>query len=267
MAYSEESIEKLHKHFEEVHEKYQQLLLAYTTAVYSNDTAKEFATHGFLRRLKTLHRCIYNIYSISPPENDKKLAMDELADLTINLQAFAFNCFGCLDNLAWVFVHQQQVTNGKGAPLSNMQIGFGKKYTHVRDAFSGSFKTYLESLDGWFSYMEEYRHALAHRIPLYVPPFSLTNDEADKINDIEEKRTQALISHDFDTYKKLGEERDSLGKFYPCMTHSFGEKAKPVLFHSQILADWLTVVEIAEKLFSELNLQTHNDHQQQVGKQ
>ena len=38
----------------------------------------------------------------------------------------------------------------------------------------------------------------------------------------------------------------------PFMTHSFSEGARPVGFHFQVLADWNTVVEMADKFLQEL---------------
>lgn len=34
-------------------------------------------------------------------------------------------------------------------------------------------QAYLAEHDAWFEYLEDYRHALAHRIPLYIPPRQL----------------------------------------------------------------------------------------------
>ena len=45
-------------------------------------------------------------------------------DLTINLQSFMFNVFGCLDNLARIWVIERNVTNSDGSPLRDNQVGF-----------------------------------------------------------------------------------------------------------------------------------------------
>jgi hypothetical protein len=175
-----------------------------------------------------------------------------LSDLAINLQGFVFNIFGCLENLAWVWVKEKDIRDSKGEPLVNSQIGFGGKYKFVRKSFSDDFRHYLDGLSEWFSQMEGFRHALAHRIPLYVPPYIVNDEEVAKEQELEQSRREALRRHEFDKYERLTNELDAIGKFVPWMTHSFSEKSRQVVFHPQIIADWNTVVEISEKFLAEL---------------
>jgi hypothetical protein len=192
------------------------------------------------------------VYRICPPERDDKLSADELSDLTINLQGFVFNTFGCLENLAWIWVKEKDIRNNQGEPLPKNQIGFGAKYELVRESFSGDFQNYLKGLSEWFLQMENFRHALAHRIPLYVPPYVLNKSEAAKEQEIERSRREALRRHDFDEYERLTIELEDIGKFVPWMTHSFSERSRQVVFHAQMIADWNTIVEISEKFLVEL---------------
>ena len=100
--------------------------------------------------------------------------------------------------------------------------------------------------------MENFRHALAHRIPLYVPPYIVNNEEAAKEYELEQARREALRKREFDEYERLTNELEGIGKFIPWMTHSFNEKSRQVVFHVQIIADWNTVVEISEKFLAEI---------------
>ena len=63
----------------------------------------------------------------------------------------------------------------------------------------------------------------------------------------------ALLAHRFEEYEVLKQEQANLGIFYPWMTHSFIEEATLVVFHAQILADWATVVDMANTFYDELN--------------
>ncbi len=252
MYFSDDQLHQLRRAYSEIDEKYRSLLEMYAFRQFRNKQAAEFATHGFMRRVKTLARCIHNIYRICPPDRDKKLSTDELADLTINLQGFVFNIFGCLENLAWVWVKEKDIRNAKDEALTNFQIGFGDKYNFVRESFSVDFQGYLDGLREWFLQMENFRHALAHRIPLYVPPYVVNKEEAVKEQELERSRREALKRHEFDEYERLTNELEGVGKFVPWMTHSFGEKSRQVVFHAQIIADWNTVVQISEKFLTEL---------------
>jgi hypothetical protein len=219
----------------------------------TNEAAHEYVRHGVIRRLGTLKRCIENIYSIYPPETSDKPCRDECIDLAINLQSFIFNVFGCIDNLAWIWVKEKKVKDNRGRPLRDQQVGLRPGCTAVRETFSAEFQESLTSRDGWFGYLENYRHALAHRIPLYVAPYTLRRAKLDEHNELERRKSEAHQQRDFDLWVRLDAEQEALGTFTPWMMHSFSENAAPVPFHYQILADWNTVVEMADQFLKEIN--------------
>ncbi len=253
MYFSQENIQGLENAHAEVEGKCQALLIAFATRTYGEKQAAEFAIHGFTRRLKTMNRCIDNIYRICPPGIDRKPSFEELSDLAINLQAFVLNVYGSLDNLAWVWVKEKGILNKKGNSLTNAEIGFTKKYKAIRNSFSSEFQSYLGTLDKWFKHVEDFRHSLAHRIPLYVPPYVSNEEEVKSARELAALRTEALRKHKFDEYKHLTDKIETLGKFVPWMTHSFGENSPQAVFHAQIIADWNTVVQIAQNFLKELD--------------
>jgi hypothetical protein len=64
------------------------------------ERAQEYVGHGVCRRLKTIRRCIENIFEIFPIARKELLSEEERSDLVINLQAFIINIYGLQDNLA-----------------------------------------------------------------------------------------------------------------------------------------------------------------------
>ena len=140
---------------------------------FGNERAKEFAFHGFSRRLYTLVRCIENTFCAIPPDLDEVPTQDQTQDVAIQVQAFIFNVFGCLDNLAWMWVLERNITKPDGTSLPPEWVGLRTQNKLVRETLGEELRTYLDGISGWFKYLEVYRHALAHRIPLYVPPFSI----------------------------------------------------------------------------------------------
>ena len=232
---------------------YERLLAEYLSLRLSNEAAYEYARHGFVRRLGTLKRCIENVYSICPPERNDMPKRDECLDLAINLQSFMFNVFGCIDNLAWIWVKDPQLTDNRGRPLRDQQVGLRAGCIAVRSTFSTRFQEYLTSRDNWFTYLEGYRHALADRIPLYVAPYTLSPAKLDEHNELERRKNEAHAQHDYDLWLKLDADQEQLGRFTPYMMHSFSEGASPVVFHFQILADWNTVIEMADEFRKEIN--------------
>lgn len=250
-------LEQLYNEYVKIHSKFEQLIVKYLNLNFQNKTAAEYCTNGFLRRLKTLKRCIENIYNICPPKKlEKLLEDDDRLDLEINLQSFIVNIFGCLDNLAWIWVSEKKVKNRRGGSLKGSAIGLmdKKQNKEVRESFSQDFQNYLNGLTKWYDeYLKEYRHALAHRIPLYIPPICLNPEEYKQYASLEKQKLQAISENNFQLLSHLNEEQNRLGKFIPLIKHSFGENSRPVIFHAQILADWNTIVELAEKFLDEFS--------------
>ena len=248
------TLDQLGEEYVKVREKYERLLLKYLNLNLKNRTAAEYCTHGFLRRLATLKRCIENIFNISPAEKSDKLPNDDLLDLAINLQSFMFNVFGCLDNLAWIVLVKNNSKMKKIDRLRGTAVGLmsKEKNKNVIESFSQDFQDYLNASTKWYDeYLKEYRHALAHRIPLYIPPSCLNEKEFKQYESLEKRKVEARKQNNFQLVSQINEEQDRLGKFVPIMKHSFAENSRPVVFHAQILIDWNTIVDIAEKFLDE----------------
>jgi hypothetical protein len=167
--------------------------------------------------------------------------LDQKQDVGIHVQAFIFNIFGCLDNLAWVWVLERNVTNKDGAPLPPEWAGLRTKNRIVRDSLGQEFHQFLEDMSAWFTYLEDYRHALAHRIPLYVPPFAIDPNKADRYSELE-RSIFALIAQRNGAEAQAQElERDSLKFFRPLIMHSWTGDARTIQFHTQMLSDFKTI--------------------------
>jgi hypothetical protein len=158
-----------------------------------------------------------------------------------------------MDNLAWIWVQEKRLTKANGQPLPDSYVGLRVGNALVRQSFSQDFHSYLRTLDAWFEMQEDFRHALAHRIPLYIPPYIVPTEQAEKYNQLEEAMAAAFGVLDPEQYEALKAEQKALVVFRPWMTHSFSEEAKHVVIHFQVLQDFLTVEETAFRLLAELN--------------
>jgi len=253
MYFSQQDRQRLEEEYLTVQGKYTRLLEAYVKRSYSVARAREHAQHGFSRRLKTLVRCIENTFEILPLDQVRLPTSEELSDVNINLQAFMFNVFGCIDNLAWIWVCEKGLVKDNGLPIPNARVGLRKKNEEVRKSFSPEFLEYLDGLDRWFDLLEDFRHAAAHRIPLYVPPYVITPDNEATYQELEIRKSDALNRGALDEYDRFAADQDGLGEFRPVMTHSFVEGARPVVFHAQILVDFNTIEELGCKMLEELD--------------
>ncbi len=207
------------------------------------DKAKEYLSHGVMRRKGIMMRSIENVFTIFPIERIKLLSTDELRDVDINLHAFCVNIFGLLDNLAWVLIHEKR----PAAKINKMGVGLYKEKT--QEYLTEEFSRYLNSerMKKWYAeYLTNYRDALSHRIPLYVPPKTLTPEQASQVKQIENKIADCYKSCDLDMIEKLRKEQDSIGDICFLVSHAFSE-SKSIILHPQLIADFNTIEEIVKK--------------------
>jgi len=218
---------------------------------FQHDRAREFMQQGFLRRLGTLERCIDNVFNLISMVTEIVPERNVLYDAQINIQSFYANVYGCVDNLAWVWVYEK----GLDGKINRNKVGLRAKHKEIRSKLSPEFQAYLVKLDPWFEYLVEYRDAVAHRIPLYVPPGGIKPDNVDAYNELERKIQHALyVSFDGYEYERLRVEQEKLTVYQPLIAHSFVETTARYAFHVQMVVDFMTVDEIAEKLLDELGI-------------
>lgn len=256
MPFTPEQIEQVAQAMEEWLDREDQLFLDLMAFGYRNTTAEEFMKHGLGRRLRMIRHCVERVFE-SVPMNEAEPTDEDRLDATAFLHAFVINVFGAIDNMAHIWCNEAGLRDERGRHLPRSWVGLTPQNLFVRGSLSEPFRAYLTGIDEWFGYLEDYRHALAHRIPLYIPPRFL-----DPAAQAEHARIQELMNQAFpndrDLYFALFDEQRRLGTFDPWMMHSFGETARPIRFHAQIVCDFATVVEIGEYLMREIHsLQAH----------
>ena len=252
MMYAKANIDEMAADYRTLTAKYEALVVALQGRAYRTPRAEEFALHGFGRRLAVLKECIEIVFGAIPLDlDDIPIARDrQLA--TIAIQVFLINLFGCADNLAHLWVEERNVRLPNGKPLPDGRIGMGGHYNIVRASFSPGFRAYLDSR--WFAHMERFRHALAHRVPPYIPPYAVDPKNQRAYAAFGPQIAAAVQRQDFDGVKKLEDAQRALTFFRPWLTHSFEENAPLLVIHPQMLADFNTVEEMGLRMLAELNL-------------
>src|SRR5262249_26596232 len=158
--------------------QYLNLISRYQARKYLSDRGKEYAFHGFGRRLNLLRTAIDQVFTALPPERDGIPEEDEILGATIAIQAFVVNVVGCVDNLAWVWVYEKSVKASNGQELDRKSVGFWKR--EVQASMSQKFRVYLDERKAWFDSINNFRDALAHRIPFYIPPYGVPNSKLEE---------------------------------------------------------------------------------------
>ena len=100
------------------------------------------------------------------------------------------------------------------------------------------------------AYAKNYRNALVHRIPLYVPPAIYSPSHEQRYRELETEISAALRQDDFNRVQVLTDEQDSIGGICPAFRQSLLDEdaCEPINLHAQIIADARTVMEIVNVL-------------------
>ncbi|WP_166807752.1 hypothetical protein [Candidatus Chlorobium masyuteum] len=214
-----------------------------------NTRAREYLLHGAERRVRLLRGCLSNVFKQFPPDATKPITSEALEEVQISLHAFVMNLYGFFENLAWAYVFRHDLVKVIG---DRRKIGMFLRSTqeHLPKVLSD----YLTSttIVAWHNdYLKNYRDSLAHRIPLYIPPSELTQDEAQRINALEKEKFECLNKSQLDRFDEIRTEQASLGTASTVFLHSFEdeEASKPVQLHPQMLCDAMTVAEFGSLYF------------------
>ncbi len=92
-----------------------------------------------------------------------------------------------------------------------------------------------------------------NRIPLYIPPYVVTEGNVEIEQKLENLILDSLHGGDLDAHMKFSSEQEELHIFHPVMKHSFSEMSKTVVFHPQLINDFLTIEKIGWELLKELD--------------
>lgn len=209
------------------------------------ERAREYVYHGVCRRLKIIRRCIDNIFSIFPVERKKFLGEEERSDLEINLHAFIININGLQDNIAWVYVMEKSLEK----LVKRGRLGVGLFNKNTQDHLPTELRAYLGSdkMASWHKrYAKNYRDALAHRIPLYVPPSTMTPTDVQRCRELDTQIREAMKTRDFERMETLMEEQNTVGSICAAFLHSYSDSdaSPPIYLHTQVIIDAMTVMEI-----------------------
>jgi hypothetical protein len=251
--FSDKQLAELNRGRRTVLSRHASLQVRFMSRNYISERGKEYALQGFGRRMGTIAQAIERVFTILPPEREDIPEREEVVDATIAIQSFVVNIVGCLDNLAWMWVCEKAVMDKSGAELKPKAVGLWKNYKQVRDSMSSKFREFLDSREPWFEHLKGFRDSLAHRIPLYIPPYVVRQSELDEHNRLEQEATEAMNQLDFARYDRARDDQKKLGEFRPWMTHSFHEQSPHIIFHGQLLSDYSTIDEFGWKMLEELN--------------
>lgn len=247
-TYSDEAVAQLHNQVGEIPQKALNLKLFIFNAPTKSDEARVVLHQGVLRRVNLVAHAIQRIFCILPPETSKIPTKETLDEATLHIHAHIFNTYGILDCWAHVWVRERDVRKKNNDPLPNNRIGLGRKYLEVQNSLPAKLSKKIDELSDWFVQFSHLRHALAHQIPPYIPPHMVDPKNEEKYNQLNFEWNTTLQSQ---ARSDLEAEMERLSHFKAYLVYEL-EKAPPLLFHSQLICDFLTIEDLSNAFVREL---------------
>lgn len=212
--------------------------------------ANTYLQHGVGRRLEVLRKSLDQIFLLFPPSRTKPLPHELATEIQINLHAFAINVSGVFDSWAWAFVLRHNLL----ARLNNRRENVGMFKPRTLALLPPRLRDYLNSneVSGWHEhYLKGYRDALAHRIPMYIPPATYTGPDADRFNELQREKQRLFQSRKWERLNEVWAEQDAIGTACYVFLHEYSadQDARPVLLHPQLLSDCATVVDFGNRFY------------------
>ncbi|CAK7047067.1 hypothetical protein NUK34_03995 [Kerstersia gyiorum] len=251
MAYNAEQVATLQQKQQEAVSALDRLLLTAVTAgeAQVNVQAKEYLLYGVGRRLKVLRYGLSTIFRLFPPDTAKPIASDDLEAVQAALHAFVMNLYGTFENLAWAFVCRHDIIDEIGDRRKvGMFLGATQRFLPQVLADYLSSKT----MTAWHTqYLKNYRDALAHRIPLYIPPKTFTDVEGKRYQELVREEMECIETGRWEDLERVRDEKANLGR--PCFVFWHGlfseADSKPMQLHSQLVSDVMTILEFGPMYF------------------
>ena len=241
MTYEDLDVEALYSELAKFKQREDSLVHAAFNAPLKNSRARNFLEQGFLRRLKLISLATQQVFEILPPETRKIPTSDILGLVTIQIHAQIFNTFGALDCWAHVWATELGVQNKKGKPLLPSRVGIGKKYSELRQSLPKRLDSLLCERDDWLTRFSDLRHALAHQIPPYIPPYMVDPSNEEKYNELNFRWYNSLNPGE---REQIDAEIIELAHFKAFLIYDL-DKSPPIGFHAQLISDFLTLEEIS----------------------
>lgn len=253
MPYTADQCKYLMLELHQIRERLANLMLECVkhAAPYGEAQTAQHLRYGAGRRIGVIRTAVGNIFEKFPPDTIRPLDAEDLDDVQINLHAFVMNVYGIFENWAWAFIERHQL---RGRQKGVMWIGMFREET--RRYFPAEIRNKSRELEPWHNeYLKEYRDSLAHRVPLYVPPFHVRPEDEDRFRALED-RLQAggfdFVLERQESYEELRDQQRALTHPTFFFLHSTSDDghSRPVQLHPQAISDCLTVLDMGEKFFA-----------------
>lgn len=182
-----------------------------------NKHAQYYMQYGAGRRLNMIFYCYGRISQIAHPKREEPLKHNEQLELSVDINVIYMYIRGVLDNFAWCILYEREPNLINQIHPNDIGL-FSKKFRKKFSLFS-KIETDIGKHDEWFEELKEKRDPAAHRIPLYIPPSTVTPNEAECHEELYKKFLNEVENLDFDSSDSTFQQIDKIGKFEGVFAH------------------------------------------------
>jgi hypothetical protein len=167
----------------------------------------------------------YGVFDTIAPDRKEPLPLNEMAAVSRDLNIIYINIRGAFDNYAWCIYHEREM--GKTFKSVETQVGLFHGLFR-KDVHLANLKGMLEEHIEWNDDLKSRRDPSAHRMPLYVPPAILNEEEAARHEAIWKERQEAIRKGEYERDTELANEQHGLGRFRPHFLHDPDDGGIPI---------------------------------------
>jgi hypothetical protein len=192
----------------------------------NNDSARYYMQYGAGRRLIMMFYSYQAVTHIAYNKRTEPLSYDEQHTLSREINIIYMQLRGVLDNFAWCLLYERQ-PDLEGT-IRCYDVGlFSQTFRKQCAAFS-EVEDEIKVHDVWNEEVKKRRDPVAHRIPLYVPPAVITQEEAKTYHALNDRFNDKLNSLKLDEAAFAFDEMNTVGAFFPYFVHHPDEPPIPI---------------------------------------
>jgi len=183
-----------------------------------------------------------HISVVADPTRTQPLTHDEQKDLSRDLNVLYMHTRGVLDNFAWSLLYER---HPHIAPRVNpYDVGlFSQKYRAQCPCFVEIEKD-IDVHRDWDKDLKERRDPVAHRIPLYIPPSFLSEQEGSAYHRLWDRYSKEIAELKVTEAGATLEEMERIGRFIPHFLHDPFEP--PIALYPTVPEDMANLIEIGD---------------------
>lgn len=205
-------------HANTIHSCLYDMLISSNQITLTNSDAYNFMLYGFCRRSSMLFKSYHNIWSKIPANRQQTLNEDESSSLNGDLNLIYLNIRGCLDNLATCYLYEREhgLLELFRKPLDRNLFN----HKLIKQSKNNNFWEKILTHEAWYNELKHRRDPVAHRMPLYIIPRVLIDDDIEKHHALDKEYLENIELMQIEAAIETNDRMQKCGEFMPIFAHA-----------------------------------------------